>query len=300
MNCILVNKDEDISNIDNNVFVYCIELRKGLLKKDLEPLGLSNNTFENVSNTISNLELINLNNNGFDCITFGENLSEYQGQIIISEKRKKDLANIIDNLPLENKNGDFVNSFLNSEKLNSRYFDNEFITEMVDSMLVYSRDYQIDNIPLSDVGQFMWNACNNSPQAYGTTYTYVKKGQNVTYNLNGIRGKFWFGVHKDFYLTVYSGGGSKAINSGSIITNVIISIDNTESNTNIKIESVTDGLLRDGLVAGNTFTIPGNNFSLYLRVGPNVDSSISLTDPFTKEGYEPLERVIKAYIYDNQ
>jgi hypothetical protein len=116
----LVKKTDDISSISNGEFVFCKELNKGFIKRDISSLDTV--TFEGVSQAIEALDLNVLNTLGLDSVQFGGNYDDLRGEIKISDKRNKLInMSVTENINLC-KPQDFMNSLISNESTKSRYF----------------------------------------------------------------------------------------------------------------------------------------------------------------------------------
>lgn len=115
MQTIKVLKTDDISGIENNTYIHCKELRKGIIKRDFSVLGLGSETFENVTNAIESLNYDSLIANGFDSVLFHANLTSNQGEIEKSLVLQKFVENSVKNL-FEGQARDFVTNLRNNKK----------------------------------------------------------------------------------------------------------------------------------------------------------------------------------------
>ena len=116
----LVKKTDDISSIPNGEFVYCKELNKGFIKRDIS--SLDSVTFEGVVQAIESLDLGVLETLGFDSVQFGGNYDDARGEMKISDKRSKDVdTKLSENINL-GKPQSFMSSFISEEKeTNAQY-----------------------------------------------------------------------------------------------------------------------------------------------------------------------------------
>ncbi len=125
----IVLKTEDISNIIDGKFVFCKELKKGFIKRDISSLGVV--TFEEVATAIEALSLEALEIAGLDSVTF------LDGSIGFSTERNLKINKQLNLLSSENRIQTFIDNMLNNEAGFSRYFDinNLNITNTIGSIL---------------------------------------------------------------------------------------------------------------------------------------------------------------------
>ncbi len=113
----IVQRDEDISNINNGKFVFCKELSKGFIKRDISSLGVV--TFEAVTNMIETLSIGTLKTLGLDSVQFGDRFNiESRGRIIVSDKLQKEMI-----IELDGMEPALANTYLNNKRAASRYFN---------------------------------------------------------------------------------------------------------------------------------------------------------------------------------
>ena len=91
-----VLKTEDISLIPDGRFIYCKELKKGIVKRDLTALNITDYSFQNVTNVIESMDKDFLVQNGLDSVLFGANLTPDQGKIIKSDRTVKIIQAFVD------------------------------------------------------------------------------------------------------------------------------------------------------------------------------------------------------------
>ena len=129
----IVKKTDDISSISNGEFVFCKELNKGFIKRDISSLDTV--TFEGVVQSIEALDLGVLETLGLDSVQFGGNYDDLRGEMIISDKRSKYVLNTINNINDDDRKKSFIDTLLNNEKGKSRYFKSSMIEEEVETIL---------------------------------------------------------------------------------------------------------------------------------------------------------------------
>lgn len=108
-----VGKTDSLETIVNNTFVFCYDLGKGFIKRDLSLLGLTNYSFENVINHIETLDVITIDNLGLDSVLFTD------GTIKISDKIEKKIKEKLSLLETEEERVTYIS---NSKSI-KKYFD---------------------------------------------------------------------------------------------------------------------------------------------------------------------------------
>ena len=138
-----VTKSTNIENEINNTFLYCKELRKGIIKKDFSSLGLETQTFENVVNAIESKgkEIID---SPMDSVLFGANLTEKQGAITKSYRLQKTIETEVITFGTAQEK----NSFINKSFQNKPYFE----LSAVEELLVQEIDTTVVNKILASDG----------------------------------------------------------------------------------------------------------------------------------------------------
>jgi len=116
----IVQKTESIENITNETFIFCIELKKGFIKRDLTQLGITDYSFTNVSSLIEGMTLDQLEQSGLNTIIF------VNGEEKISSKMNKIIEQIISELPSSTASTEIETIFSN-KRLSRDYFDNAII-----------------------------------------------------------------------------------------------------------------------------------------------------------------------------
>jgi hypothetical protein len=119
----IVKKDESIEFIINDKFIYCKELKKGFVKKDLSALNIDDYSFENVSNIIEGLDYQTISSLNVDSVTFGDNYSDHRGEILISQKVEEKLK-----VDLVTIDADLQSGFIENRRQLRRYFDIDDLT----------------------------------------------------------------------------------------------------------------------------------------------------------------------------
>jgi len=120
-----VQKNEDINSITNGEFVFCKELGKGFIKRDISSLGVTQ--FEAVCDAIESLPLDSLKTSGLDSVIF------FDGNISISDRLEKEIEKYVSELSVNNKNETFIRSYLDDKRTERKYFDNNFSNTIIDN-----------------------------------------------------------------------------------------------------------------------------------------------------------------------
>jgi len=126
-----VEKNQDISSIPNGEFVFCKELGKGFIKRDISSLGVTQ--FEAVCDAIEALDLGVLQTLGLDSVIF------LDGNIAISDRLQKSVIAELDGL-----NGSLMSSFIDNKKSVRKYFDVSN-NEQINAMIGISKKHVIDS-----------------------------------------------------------------------------------------------------------------------------------------------------------
>lgn len=120
MKTVKVSKATSVENIINNTFVFCTELNKGFIKRDLSFLNITDYSFENVINQLEQIPYTTLYDQNTDSILFGlPNNLDIRGEIEISHRFEKYLEHQIRTLNTTNAK----TTFLDNWKTKRRYFD---------------------------------------------------------------------------------------------------------------------------------------------------------------------------------
>ena len=121
----LVLKEQSLENVANNTFVFCTELKKGFIKRDLSPLNITDYSFQNVVALVEAMDLPTIESNKLNSVLFKN------GEEKISKKTELIVEKMISELPNENKTTDFIANFLNNKRQKADYFDDEFVSDMI-------------------------------------------------------------------------------------------------------------------------------------------------------------------------
>jgi len=116
----IVTKDQDISQIPHGEFIFCKELAKGFIKRDISELGST--TFEAVAHEIEGLSLEVLNTLGLDSVQFGDRFDENRGEIKIGQQISLKIKSKLGKLPFGIPKLNVIN-LISDEKSKSRYFE---------------------------------------------------------------------------------------------------------------------------------------------------------------------------------
>ena len=120
---ITVLKGDNISEVENGVYIHCKELKKGLLKKDFSALGVSVRTFENIATAIEAKDSDFLEENGLDSVLFGAVNAENQGLIEKSKKIQAKMEKEITEMFNSGKSKVELEAFINANFSKSKYFN---------------------------------------------------------------------------------------------------------------------------------------------------------------------------------
>ena len=104
----------DISNIRNGEFLFCKELNKGFIKRDITSLGVS--TFSEVADIIESMDVDVLVQYGFDSVKFLE------GSIDTSVKVIKQVQKDIEDLPIGFSQAE-IDEIIERRRNTSKYFN---------------------------------------------------------------------------------------------------------------------------------------------------------------------------------
>jgi len=131
MKITIVQLKDNISEIENNTYIHCKEIKKGLMKKDFTPLGVSIQTFENILSSLESKDLSFLESTGLDSVLFGVNDNGIGGQILIGQRRNLKIVQDIQTYQTESKTIDWIESKLLVENGVSCYFDRTILENLV-------------------------------------------------------------------------------------------------------------------------------------------------------------------------
>lgn len=90
-----VKLTKDISTEVDGTFLYCREIRKGLIKRNIAALNLSSTTFGEVVTAIESMALEDLVANNLDSVLFTP-----EATIDISDRRTKEVSALLENMEL--------------------------------------------------------------------------------------------------------------------------------------------------------------------------------------------------------
>jgi len=123
-----VLKTDSLENVINGKFVFCKELKKGFIKGELSTLSLSDYSFENVATVIESLTLEELESKGLNTVIF------VNGEEKISQRMNLEVEAII--AGIENPTTELLTTLLNNKRTKSDYFDENFIQNSVDGLVI--------------------------------------------------------------------------------------------------------------------------------------------------------------------
>ena len=111
----LVTSSESLEFISNETFVFCIELNKGFIKRDLSSLGITDYSFSTVVSTIEALTLTELESNGLNTVQF------VNGEEKVSNLTEKKIQLQVNSFGNNHRTDTFVETFLNEYRAKADY-----------------------------------------------------------------------------------------------------------------------------------------------------------------------------------
>lgn len=266
-----VLRTHSLEHTINGKFVFCKELKKGFIKRDLSTLGLTDYSFENVSNTIEGLTLVELEATGLNVVIF------VNGEEKISHRTNLEIVKLISEM--DSPTVEMIQSFQVDKRLSRNYFDEAVITTIIDGLAVISVDdiIFIDPINYSVLqGPIIWsswlnNGGNTLSDGLLTTANWAARSNNDTDNINrGVT----------FNLNTLTTLGGFAIYGYKATFVVNIEYKDSSGNwvpdrSNVRLDSLeqrSDGGMILNTSGNNTSTtwrwfiivnIPGTNYYLY-------------------------------------
>lgn len=181
-----VEKNEDISEIKNGVFIYCKDLETGLFKKDFSVLNADFNNITELLELIEQTSLDTLEKNNIDIIGFRN------GELRSSRKLEKRIKKEFNSHGLNNA---AKKKYLNALRKISKYFSITVNGDFSNSLKIASNDdnvffkYGYGNSNKSKVKNIVLNSDENlcmliesTEYIYGNTYTV---GILYEFNIDG-------------------------------------------------------------------------------------------------------------------
>jgi len=259
-----VTKSTNIENEINNTFLYCKELRKGIIKKDFSSLGLETQTFENVVNAIESKgkEIID---SPMDSVLFGANLTEKQGAITKSYRLQKTIETEVITFGTAQEK----NSFINKSFQNKPYFE----LSAVEELLVQEIDTTVVNKILASDGANNGNfGCsvdisdtkiivrgNDNVDNSGAVYVYDLDGSNeikltASDSAEGDNFGYSVAVSSTKIVVGASGDDDKGHNSGAVY---IYDLDGSNEIKLTASDSAADDLFGYSVAVSSTKIVVG-------------------------------------------
>lgn len=129
----VVSTTESLELIPNNTFVFCNELAKGFIKRDLSPLNITDYNYTSVANAIEALT--------FDeCILYGLDQVEFvNGEEKISHKVNKFIEEVVSTLPPTTTAVQLEQLFTN-HRIQADYFNDHILTDAINALSLTKAD----------------------------------------------------------------------------------------------------------------------------------------------------------------
>jgi len=127
----VVQKDESLEFVANETFIFCDELKKGFIKRDLSPLNTTDYSFTNIASLIEVSSLEELESTGLNTVIF------VNGEEKISVKMNKIIESIITTLP-SGITATEIEQLFAQKRAEADYFDLSLL-ESIDNRPLVSR-----------------------------------------------------------------------------------------------------------------------------------------------------------------